>query len=147
MLLVGWILTTYQLTYSDQGTLSFPQDEMSFEEKAEWRELPISEKIPKLSGAVLLRFKEEDNQFMAAYVDSIYTNDSAVKIPLKIGDRVEKEDYYAKGGYSSNRDGIVLMYIGITPREIQGAYLYDNRLVGEQDMPLALFLEKFEKSK
>ena len=143
--LVGWLYTTYQLssinnakiiTHHDGGTL--------YEEKAEWRKLPISKKIPKLTGAVLLRFKEEDNKLMAAYVESVFTKDSAVKLPLNIGDRVEESDFYSKGGYSTDRDGILLMYVDIPPKEMEGAYLYESRLIAHGDMPLELFLKKFE---
>ncbi|MEJ2259215.1 MAG: hypothetical protein P8X78_01675 [Nitrosopumilaceae archaeon] len=49
-----------------------------------WIKFAGEKKIPKLSGAALLRFKEEDNQFMAAYVESVFTKDSTVKMPLNI---------------------------------------------------------------
>lgn len=144
VLLVGWGFTTYQLSSTNKAKFIVPQEGgMSYEEKAKWRELPISKKIPKLSGAVLLRFKEEDNKFMAAYVESVYTKDSTVQLPLKIGERVEKSDYYAKESPSSNRDGILLMYVDNPPKEVEGAYLYDSRLVAHGDMPLELFLKEF----
>ncbi|MFY9327341.1 MAG: hypothetical protein WAO76_04885 [Georgfuchsia sp.] len=147
VLLVGWMFITYQLSSSDKTKFIVPQEEgMSYEEKAKWSELPLSKKISKLSGAVLLGFKEEDNQFMAAYVDRIYTKDSAVKIPLNIGDRVEKSDYYAKDDHSSNRDGMLLMYVDNPPKEIECAYLYDSRLIAYGDMPLELFVKKFKEA-
>lgn len=145
-LLVGWVFTTYQLSSTNKANIIPPQEGgISYEEKAKWRELPISKKIPKLSGAVLLRFKEEDNKYMAAYVESVFTKDSTLNIPLSIGDRVEKSDYYAKGSPSSNRDGILLMYVDNPPKEIEGAYLYDGRLVAHGDMPLELFLKIFKE--
>ena len=147
VLLVGWMFHAYQSSPSNKAKFIVSQEEgMSYKEKAEWRELPISKKIPKLSGAVLLRFKEEDNQLMAAYVESVFTKDSTVKMPLNIDDRVEKSDYYAKGGHSSNRDGILLMYVDTPPKEIESAYLYDSRLVAHGDMPLELFLNNFEEA-
>lgn len=147
VLLVGWMFTTYQVSSTNKEKFIIPQEEgMSYEEKAKWRELPISKKIPKLSGAVLLRFKDEDNQLMAAYVERVFTKDSTVKMPLNIGDRVEKSDYYAKGGHSRNRDGILLMYVDNPPKEIEGAYLYDSRLVAHGDMPLEMFLKEFNEA-
>lgn len=148
VLLVGWLFATFQFSSSEKTKFIAPQEEgVSYEEKAKWRELPISKKIPKLSGAVLLRFKEENNQFMAAHVESIYTKDSTVKMPLNLGDRIEKSDYYARGAHSSNRDGILLMYVDNPPKEIEGAYLYESRLVAYGDMPLELFLKKFDEAK
>jgi hypothetical protein len=147
IILVAWIVNTYQSSFSNKTKFVVPQEEaMSYKEMAKWRELPISEKIPKLSGAVLLRFKEGADQHMAAYVENIFTKNSSVKIPLSIGDRVEKSDYYAQKGPSRNRDGILLMYIDNPPKEIEGAYLYDNRLVAHGDMPLEVFLKKFKEA-
>jgi len=147
VLLVGWVFTSYQLSSTNTEKFIVPQEGgMSYEEKAEWRELPIPKKIPKLSGAVLLRFKKEANNLMAAYVESVFTKDSTVQIPLNIGDRVEKSDYYAKDEPSRHRDGILLMYVDNPPKEIEGAYLYDSRFVAHGDMPLELFLKKFEEA-
>lgn len=148
VLLAAWGFTTYQLSTTNKTkSLAHHDKEISYEERAKWRELPISEKIPKLTGVVLLRFKEEDNNFMAAYVESIFTKDSSVKLPLNIGDRVDKSDYYAKGGHFRNRDGILLMFVGNQPKIVEETYLYDSRLVTDGDMPLELFLKKFKEIK
>ncbi len=145
-LLVGWISETYQSFSLGAGKLSLlSEDNISYEEKAKWRDLPVSKKIPKLSGMVLLRFKREENHFMSAYVKSVFTKNNAVKMPLNVGDRVEESDYYANtNGRSGNRDGILLMYVDDPPKEIEGAYLYGSRLVANGNIPLELFLKKFE---
>jgi hypothetical protein len=147
VLLVGWTFHSYQSSSPNKTKFVVPHEGgMSYKEQAKWRDLPVSEKIPKLSGAVLLRFKEGDDQLMAAYVENIFTKDSSIKIPLGIGDRVRKSDYYAQVGPSRNRDGILLMYVDNPPKEIEGAYLYDSRLVAHGDMPLKVFLKKFEEA-
>ena len=84
---------------------------------------------------------------MAAYVDKTIAIDKGVQVPLAVGERVKKSDYYAKGSRSANRDGILLMYVGNPPKEMEGAYLYDSRLIAYGDMPLQVFLKKLEADK
>lgn len=147
VLLVTWAVSTYQFSSFNNGRVALPsEDGISYEDSEKWRELPTSEKITKLSGVALLRFKEGDDMFMGAYVESIYPKISTVQLPVSVGDRVESSDYYAKEGLGRNRDGILLMYVGNPPKEIEGAYLYDSRLVAHGDMPLEVFLKRLEKS-
>lgn len=116
----------------------------AYKDKADWRELNLTDKIEKTSGLALLRFNERENKHMAAYVEKVFTNDKSVKLPIVVGQRIEKSDYYAHEVHLNNRNGVLFIYSGNPPKKMEGAYLYNDRLVGLQDMPLNLFIEKFK---
>ena len=141
-----WVATTIQFSSIEKVATEesrFGRQTVPYEEQARWRELAIQEKLEEMSGAALLRFREEPDRLMAAYVDKVVTRDSSITVPYSVGDRVESSDYYAKNSPSSNRDGILLMYSGNPPREMEGAYLYQSRLVAHGDMPLEVFFGRF----
>ncbi len=147
VVLVSWTFSSYYFSSSDETKLTLNEKEgLSYEEKAQWREVPISKRIPQLTGAVLLRFKEGEDKLMSAYVESILTKNSTIKMPLKIGDRVQESDYYAQDFPSNNRGGVLIMYVNNPPEEIEGTYLYDDRLIAYGNMPLELFFKKFKAS-
>ncbi|MFT7389323.1 MAG: hypothetical protein ACI8VC_002589 [Candidatus Endobugula sp.] len=146
VVLVSWGASSYYFPSNDSRITSNKKEGLSFEKKQKWRETSMSERMPELTGAVLLRFKEEEDNLMAAYVDSVYKKDNTIKIPLVIGDRVHESDYYIQEFPSSNRDGILIMYIGDPPSEIEGAYIYDDKLVAHGNMPLDIFFKKFKAS-
>jgi len=146
IILIFWIVSALELSFTT-GTTSNSMttgDEINYADQEKWRALPISEKIPKITGLALLRFKEGEDKHMEAYVETVLTKNNSTNLPLSIGDRVEKSDYYAKGGYSNNRNGILVLYSGSPAKEVEGAYLYDDRLVSYEDMPLEVFLKKFK---
>lgn len=147
VMLVSWGASNFYLPFNEQRVISKSKEGLSFKEQQKWRETSMSERMPKLTGAVLLRFKEEEDRLMAAYVDSIYTKDKEIKIPLNIGDRVHESDYYAQEPPSSNRNGILIMYVDNPPSQIEGAYLYDDNLIAHGNMPLEVFFKKFNASK
>ena len=145
---IGFTVAVMVVNISDISFTSEPKvissgESATYKEKADWRELNLPNKIEKTSGLALLRFNEGEDKHMEAYVEKVFTNDKSMKLPLEIGQRVESSDYYAQGGYSNNRNGVLLIYSSNPLKEMEGAYLYDDRLVGLQDMPLNLFIGKF----
>lgn len=144
VILLVWLINVSDISFTSESKIISSGESASFKEKANWRELDPTSKIEKTSGLVLLRFKEGEDKNMKAYADSVFSKDKSVKLPIEVGQRVESSDYYAQGGHSSNRDGVLLIYSGDPPKEMEGAYLYNDRLVGLQDMPLDLFLKKFD---
>jgi len=148
VLLVGWAVAFFGVSFTETSNTHTEQGEAaSFIDKAHWRELPVSEKIERMLGVALLRFEEQEDKLMAARVEKIVVINNAANIPLNVGDRVEKADYYAAEGFSRNRDGVLLMYAGSPAKEMEGAYLYESRLIAYGDMPLEVFFKKLEEAK
>jgi len=137
---VGVVSSKFTFTPID----STDAEEASYQDQTKWRKLTLSEKIPEISGMALVRFKDGEDSHKEAYVEKILTKENAIKIPLEVGDRVEKEDYYPSVG-SSSRNGVLLLFTGNPPRKIEGAYMYEDRLIGHGDMPLEIFLKKFKE--
>jgi len=122
-------------------------EEASYQDQANWRKLTLSKKMPEISGLALVRFKDGEDSLKKAYVEKILTKENSIKLPLEVGDRVEKEDYYPSAG-SSSRNGVLLIFTGMPTRKIESAYMYEDKLIGHGDMPLEIFLKKFtEESK
>jgi len=95
----------------------------------------------------LVRFKDGEDSLKKAYVEKILTKENSIKLPLEVGDRVEKEDYYPSAG-SSSRNGVLLIFTGMPTRKIESAYMYEDKLIGHGDMPLENLMKKFtEESK
>lgn len=148
VLLVMWVIGHINCQSRREAALpSIESGSTDFAEQIRWQEMSMEEKLGKLSLVAVLRFKEKENGLMAAYVDRVVAIDESASIPLAVGDRVESSDYYSRENDASNRDGILLMYAGDPPREMEGAYLYDSRLVSYGDMPLDVFLKKLDAAK
>jgi hypothetical protein len=144
MILISWIISFADFSFTSEPKLTSSGELANYEEKANWRELNPSNKIEKASGLALLRFNEGKGKKMEAYVEKVFTKDESVKLPVEVGQRIESADYYAQDGYSRNRNGVLLIYSDNPPKEMEGTYLYEDRLIGLQDMPLNLFIEKFD---
>ena len=141
--LMIWLVNISDISFSRKPVVHSSSEAVNYEEKANWRSLAVSARIEKASGLVLLRFNEGEDMHMEAYVEKVFAKDKSIKLPLSVGQRVESSDYYAEGGHSSNRDGVLLIYSDNPPKEMEGAYLYEDRLIALQNMPLKLFIEKF----
>ena len=145
LIIVFLIVSTLDLSFINKTSSSITTgDEANYEEQQKWRALPETEKISNISGLAILRFKESKDKHMEAYVETVLTKSNPTNLPLKIGERVKKSDYYAKDGHSRNRNGILVIYSGNPAKEVEGAFLYEDRLVSYQDMPLEVFLKKFK---
>lgn len=144
VILVIWIVNISDISFTSEPKVISSEESVTFKEKVNWRNLNLTSKIEKTSGLALLRFNEGKDKHMEAYVEKVFIKDKSLKLPVEIGQRVESSDYYAQEGYSSNRNGVLLIYSGNPPKEMEGAYLYKDRLIGLQDMPLNLFIEKFD---
>lgn len=110
-----------------------------------WNELTINEKIDRSSAVALVRFKSEPEGLNAAYIDSIVTKDSSVKLDIDSGDRLEELDFYSSG-HGNDRNGELLFFVGSTGQRRDRAFLYDDRLIAAGDMPLEIFLRKFDEA-
>lgn len=144
VILIAWLISFADISFTSEPRVTSSGESVGYQEKANWMELTTSTKIEKTSGLVLLRFNEGEERHMEAYVEKVFTKDKSVNLPVEVGQRIESSDYYAQEGYSSNRNGVLLIYSGIPPKEMEGAYLYEDRLISLQDMPLNLFIEKFD---
>lgn len=126
------------MIHSEQG--------IGYEEKNEWNDLTIEEKIKKTSAVAIVRFRKEADELNAAYVEDIVRRDPNSKFGIKPGDRLESSDFYSQGGIARDRNGVVIFYVRNPGVEIGQSYLYDDRMVGEGDMPLELFIRKFKET-
>ena len=143
--LAYWIVISVQLSSLEKSVNVSNDSSATYSEQQEWRELNETEKISKISVLVLLRFEVGSDDRRMAIVDRVIAKDSSISAPYKVGDRVEKSDYYPEGKGYNNRNGVLLMYVDSPPKEIEGAFLYGDKLVAYGDMPLDIFLKKFNR--
>ena len=108
-----------------------------------WSALNYNEKIQKASAIIVLRYKQQKEGLMAAYVAEIHKKEPSVEVKEKIGNRREDSDFYSRGGNGRDRDGAIIFLTGSPAKERSTLYLYDNRLVGAGDMPVSILLKKF----
>lgn len=126
------------MVHSEQG--------IGYEEKNEWNDLAIEEKIKKTSAVAIVRFRKEADGLNAAYVEDIVRREPNTKLNIKPGDRLERADFYSQGGIGRDRNGVVIHYVRNPGEEIGQSYLYDDRMVAEGDMPLKLFVRKLKEA-
>lgn len=119
----------------------------SIKDVADWNALNYNEMIQKASAIIVLRYKQEKDGLMSAYVAEIYKKEPSVEVKEKIGNRREDSDYYSRGGNGRDRDGAIILLTGSPAKERSTLYLYDNRLAGADDMPVSILLKKFNDAK
>ena len=144
--LVIWLTSQFGDQISGPIIHSSSDQENNYKEKNKWNDLTIEEKINKTSAIAIVRFKKEQDDLNAAYVEDILLRIPNTKLSIDIGDRIEKSDFYSQGGISRDRNGLVIFFVRNPGLEIGQSYLYDDRMIGEGDMPLELFLRKFKAS-
>ena len=126
---LGLILVAGFLLKQNIGTSHTYNDGVSSEDWEKWEKLSTSQRIEKTNALVLLRYKKED-ETMAAYVDKVILRNSSISPPLQTGDRVEKSDFYVTEHSSpSQRNGVLLLYIGNPLKNMEGTFLYSNDLI------------------
>jgi len=118
----------------------------SLENQKSWNDLSFDEKAQKASAIIVLRYKEADDGLMLAYVAEVHKKDSSIESLFNIGDGYSDADYYLKSDDWQRRNGVVMLLTG-SPAENKNHglyYMYDDRL-GPKDMPLEVFLKKFNQ--
>lgn len=143
---VAWAVSQFGDPIGKRIIHSSSELEIGYEEKNKWNDLTIEEKINKTSAIAIIRFRKEADNLNAAYVEDIVRRDPNSKLSIKLGDRLEKSDFYSQGGIGRDRNGVVIFYVRNPGVEIGQSYLYDDRMVGEGDMPLELFMRKFKEA-
>lgn len=128
--------TTYTHEFSRSDTLS-----------EEWNNLSFDEKVNSSSAAAIIRYRNSEDGLQKAYIERVLKKEPSTTIDLNEGQRVKKSDFYANGHYSRTRNGTIILYTG-NPAELkESLYLYNNRVSSFGDMPISVFLKKFEQSK
>lgn len=143
--IVVFVLSQFSDLLGENLIVPANEEGLSYEEMNVWHDLPLEEKIEKSTAIAILRFKKEEQGLNRAYVDQVFKRQSNVSLKVEVGDRVERSDFYSQGGMARDRNGVVVFYIRKPGVEIAQSYLYGDRMVGEGDIPLEIFLNKYEE--
>ncbi len=115
----------------------------AMEERIKWQELSDEEKIRTATAAVIVKYEKGEGLHMKAYVDKVLNRSADQPLAYVVGSRLETEDYYSQDGRVRNRDGVVLMFGGNPIHDLGSIFIYDNRLSGMGNMPIEVFVNKF----
>lgn len=115
----------------------------AMEERIKWQGLNDEEKIRTATAAVIVRYEKGEGLHMKAYVDKVLSRNVAQSVPYVVGSRLETEDYYSQHGRVRNRDGVVLMFGGNPINELGSIFIYEDRLSAMGNMPVEVFVNKF----
>lgn len=110
-----------------------------------WHDLSDEEKLHKATAVLILRYKSEAEDLMTAYVAEVYKKNKTIEVAAIVGDRRKGDDFYSRGE-GLDRDGAIVYMTGSPAKDRSTLYLYDNRLAGVSDMPLNIFLRKFNEA-
>lgn len=143
------VVVAFVIALIISSNIDFPVTVQSqkIEELEPWNSFTAEEKIQNSSALMVLRFNQEYEGLMSAYVSEIHTKGPSVLVNSKVGDLRKKDDYYAREHTTINRDGVVVFLTGNQAKERSQLYLYNNRLAGTTDMPLNIVIKKFNEAK
>ena len=122
---------------------SFSALDEKMQREANWRELSLSEKLNRATAIVVLRFNKEEQGLNRAYVEKVVKKHPNVQLNLEVGSEVEKANFFSEGGNTRDRNGVVKFYTQNPALEVEGLYLYDDRLIGEGSIPLHVLLNNY----
>ena len=139
IIVVGYVVTSFDFFRPTATSVSAMDIES-------WNSLGDNEKIQKASAIIVIRYKQEEEGLMSAYLEEILKKDPSIEVGAKVGERVESSDYYTRPGMGQNRDGAVMFLSGSPARERSTRYLYSDRLAGTSDMPMHILRKIFAES-
>jgi hypothetical protein len=110
----------------------------------EWNSYSHDEQIKKSTAIAVARYTESNDGSYVATISEIYKDNESVMLNIKIGDSYESLRFYPRKD-NRLRSGVLIFFTGSPAIERATLYLYDDRIIGYGDMPLATAIEKSKK--
>ena len=134
----GFVVSFY---IKDSGNIETHQ---VYSDVGEWQSLTDEEKITHASAVAIIRYSDGEEGQRLATIANVYKRNQDIVINHEAGEPWPSANYYPRYQHD-DRTGAVVLYKGSPAKALSTWYMYGERISTLGDMPLELFIKKFNE--